>query len=43
MSKEEEVRKSNSFNRNNGRSKQELARKLLKVAREFHFSFEIRL
>lgn len=31
MSKEEEVRKSNSFNRNNGRSKQELARKLLKV------------
>ena len=31
MSKEEAVRKSNSFNRNNGRSKQELARKLLKV------------
>ena len=31
MDKEEEVRRSNSFNRNNGRSKQELARKLLKV------------
>ena len=31
MPSEEEVRKSNSFNRNNGRSKQELARKLLKV------------
>jgi len=31
MSKEEAVRKSNAFNRNNGRSKQELARKLLKV------------
>jgi len=28
---EEEIRKSNAFNRNNGRSKQELARKLLKV------------
>ena len=28
---EEQVRKSNAFNRNNGRSKQELARKLLKV------------
>ncbi len=31
MSKEEELRKSNAFNRNNGRSKQEMARKLLKV------------
>ena len=27
----EELRKSNAFNRNNGRTKQELARKLLKV------------
>lgn len=31
MPSEEEVRRSNQFNRNNGRSKQELARKLLKV------------
>jgi len=31
MPSEEEIRKSNQFNRNNGRSKQELARKLLKV------------
>lgn len=31
MPSEEEVRKSNAFNRNNGRNKQELARKLLKV------------
>ena len=31
MSKEEELRKSNAFNRNNGRTKQEMARKLLKV------------
>ena len=31
MPSEEQVRKSNAFNRNNGRSKQELARKLLKV------------
>ena len=31
MNKDEEIRKSNAFNRNNGRSKQEMARKLLKV------------
>ena len=31
MPSDEEVRRSNQFNRNNGRSKQELARKLLKV------------
>ena len=31
MPSEEEIRKSNQFNRNNGRSKQEIARKLLKV------------
>jgi hypothetical protein len=31
MPSEEEIRRSNQFNRNNGRSKQELARKLLKV------------
>jgi hypothetical protein len=31
MPNDEEVRRSNAFNRNNGRSKQELARKLLKV------------
>jgi len=31
MNKDEELRKSNAFNRNNGRSKQEMARKLLKV------------
>tara|TARA_R100000329_G_scaffold125612_1_gene104152 strand:- start:208 stop:606 length:399 start_codon:yes stop_codon:yes gene_type:complete len=31
MPSEEEIRRSNAFNRNNGRSKQELARKLLKV------------
>jgi hypothetical protein len=31
MPSEEEIRKSNQFNRNNGRSKQDLARKLLKV------------
>ena len=31
MPSEEEIRKSNAFNRNNGRNKQELARKLLKV------------
>ena len=29
--KDEELRKSNAFNRNNGRTKQEMARKLLKV------------
>ena len=31
MPSDEEVRRSNQFNRNNGRTKQELARKLLKV------------
>ena len=31
MNKDEELRKSNAFNRNNGRTKQEMARKLLKV------------
>lgn len=31
MPSDEEIRRSNQFNRNNGRSKQELARKLLKV------------
>ena len=31
MPSDEEVRRSNQFNRNNGRSKQEMARKLLKV------------
>jgi len=31
MTSDEALRKSNAFNRNNGRNKQELARKLLKV------------
>lgn len=31
LNKDEELRKSNAFNRNNGRTKQEMARKLLKV------------